>query len=150
MVLGDHFPADAKREQIRKHLQPGGVVRLHCDFTNPPKPKLLVVACVEPQLLFFVINSEIPGFVQRRRHLQVCEVQIDRANHDFLDHDFYIDCQQAIDSFTPAEVEAALLRDMRELKGTISASVKDQVLAAVKACPVLPRGKKSWIIAALS
>lgn len=150
MVLGDRFPTAAKRDHIRQSLQPGAVVYLHCPFTNPPKPKYLVVASIRPRLLLFIVNSEIPAYVQKRAHLRCCEVLLDEATHEFLEHDSYVDCQQAIKEFSLDTVESILMSELKRLVGRISADVQAQILAAVKACVVLPERDKGWIIPALS
>lgn len=150
MVLGDRFPSSVKQRFIRKNLGPGAVLRLHCDFTTPPKPKFLVICCLQPQFLVFVVNTHIHPYIRDRKWLEVCQVCLDAANHNFLDHDSYIDCRNAIDDFSLGDIEALMLNDMQVYQGVISDDVRNQTLAAVKACTVLPRREKEWIIAALS
>jgi hypothetical protein len=149
MVIGDYFPQNTRIEAVRRGIEPGCVLYLHCPFTRPPKEKFLLVACVEPILNFFVINSEIPDFVQKRSHLKRCQVEIDAAKHPFLTHDSYIDCKDAITSLTREHVEEQILNDMSRLKGNIEEPVKEQVIAAIKSCEKLKPQNVTWILAAL-
>ncbi len=55
MVIGDYFPQNTRIEAVRRGIEPGCVLYLHCPFTRPPKDKFLLVACVEPILNFFVL-----------------------------------------------------------------------------------------------
>ena len=149
MVIGDHFPQNARVETIQRGIKPGSVLYLHCPFTHPPKEKFLLVACVEPILNFLVINSQIPDFVQKRPDLKRCQVKIDVASHRFLIHDSYIDCKDAITSLTREHIEEQILNDMSRLKGDIEEPVKEQVIAAVKSCEKLKQQNVTWILAAL-
>ena len=151
MILADHFPLDVKLKTIKENLQPGRVVYLFCEFIIPkPKDKYLLVCCIDPLPLFFVINSEVSDFIKERDHLLRCQAKLDVATHDFLDHDSYIACHEAKSEFTGGDISKQLLSDMGRIKGMISNDVRDQVLAAVKACTVLPSREKVWILKALT
>jgi hypothetical protein len=151
VILGDHFPSDVKLRTIKEKLQPGRVVYLFCEFTAPrPKDKYLLLACVDPLPLFFVINSEVSDFIKERAHLHRCQVRLDVASHDFLDHDSSIACHEAKSEFSIEDINRQLLSNMDRIKGVISNDVRDQVLAAVKACTVLPNREKMWILKALT
>lgn len=151
MILGDHFPLDVKLKTIKEKLQPGRVVYLFCEFTVPkPKYKYLLVGCVDPLPLFFVINSEVSDFIREHRNLFRCQVQLDVASHDFLDHNSFIACHEAISEFSTDDINKQLLSDMDRIKGMISNDVRDQVIAAVKACTVLSNREKVWVLKALT
>lgn len=148
MVIGDQFPTEQKLQYIRKQLIPGVVFYLFCDFTIPhPKDKFLLLTCVNPKLLFFVINSRINQFIQEQQHLLRCQVQLDMANHTFLKHDSYIDCTTAY-SISRDDVEDQLSEDMSRVKGKITGTVKDNLIVAVQGCIVLPKREKRWILEA--
>jgi hypothetical protein len=151
VILGDHFPSDVKLKTIKEKLQPGRVVYLFCEFTVPkPKDKYLLLGCIDPLPLFFVINSEVSDFIKERAHLLRCQARLDVASHDFLDHDSFIACHEAKSEFSVDDINKQLLSDMDRIKGMISNDVRDQVLAAVKACTVLPNREKVWILKALT
>lgn len=150
MILGDHFPPDAKLKAIKEKLQPGRIIYLFCDFTVPePKDKFLLLSCVDPRPLFFVINSEVHEYIRDRQHLLRCQAEIDVKSHTFLRHDSYIDCREARPDFSVDDIHAQLLGDMNRIEGMITREVQDEVVAAVKACVVLPRYEKDWILKAL-
>lgn len=135
---------------MRRQLQPGQVLYLYCEFTHPHKDKFLVVAYAAPILGLLVINSEIPEYIQKRSPLKQCEVKIDVASHGFLAYDSYIDCQQVITSLTKDHMEKQLLNDMSRLKGMIAESVREQVIAAVKACEKLKPREKNRVLTAFA
>lgn len=151
MILGDHFPPDAKRKTIKEKLQPGQVVYLYCEFTVPkPKDKYLLLGCVDPLPLFLVINSKVSDFIKERGYLLRCEAKLDAASHGFLDHDSFVDCREAISDFSMDDIIEQLLNDMKRVKGMISDDARDDVLSAVKMCTVLPKRKKDWLISGLT
>lgn len=151
MILGDHFPPDVKRKNIKEQLQPGRVVYLYCEFTVPkPKDKYLLLGCVDPLPLFLVINSKISDFIQERSDLLRCQAKLDSANHGFLDHDSFVDCREAISVFSIDDIIEQLLNDMNRIKGMISDDARDDVLSAVKMCTVLPKREKDWLIKGLT
>lgn len=151
MILGDHFPRNVKLQSIKEKLQPGRVVYLFCEFTVPePKDKYLLLGCVDPLPLFLVINSEVSDFIKERSHLLRRQAKLDVASHNFLNHDSFIACHEAKSVFSMEDINTQLLNDMNRIKGMISDDVRDQVLAAVKVCTVLPRREKEWIVKALT
>ncbi len=150
MNLGDHFPKALKKAKIRDQLVPGQVVYLHCDFTKPnPKNKYLLIASIQPQVLLYIINSSIHDYISSRPHLLAVQVAIDLKNHNFLEHDSYINCVDTIRCFNYEELESILLTDMDRLKGPISTDVRAQVLAATKASTTLSSREQDWILASL-
>ena len=149
MVLGDNLPEQQKLEIIRRQLTIGRVIRLFCKFTNPPKEKLLVVANIQPYPILFVINSEINAFIKARPQLLECQVQIEAADHSFLNHHSYIDCAQAT-CFTMLEIESQIVQDMSRIKDCLSNELVKEIIAAVERSVTLDRKEKRWILAALS
>jgi len=150
VILGDHFPEALKKAKIQDQLIPGQVVYLHCDFAKPtPKNKYLLIASIEPQVLLYIINTSIHEYISSRDYLLVAQVEIDRDNHGFLDHNSYIDCTTTIRRFNYDELESILISDMSRLKGSVSADVRTQVLAATKASSTLPGREQDWILSSL-
>lgn len=95
MPIWDSLHPEDRRKHIHASLTPGRALQLRCDFTTPPKDKYLVLACVEPEPLFLVINSKINELIQRRAWLLQCQVRINQEDHHFLQHHSYIDCTNA-------------------------------------------------------
>ncbi|MHB8409537.1 MAG: hypothetical protein ACYDHY_15845 [Acidiferrobacterales bacterium] len=149
MVIGNGLPEDQKKGYIRSRLTPGAVIYRHCDFTNPPKPKYLLVVNVRAETAVLLINSEIHQFIKSKPHLLACQVPIDYASHDFLDHDSFIDCRQAeyIDS---AILVNELLRDLGGLRGRISDATRHKVINAIKGSPTMPQVEINTLVSSLS
>jgi len=63
MVLGDRFPKRERLASVRRQLTPWRVVRVFCEFTSPPKDKLLVIGRMGPEVQVLVINSELSAYV---------------------------------------------------------------------------------------
>lgn len=147
--LGDHFPAELRRAHVEDALKPGCVIRLVVKFATITKPKFLVlVATDDPEYLTFIVNSEINPFILNRPHLSQCQVSIDAATHDFLDHDSHVACHETL-PIRREDVIKALIADPSSIKGIISPDVRAQVVAAVKFAKTLDNDKKKRIIAAL-
>ncbi|MFO1353029.1 MAG: hypothetical protein U1F68_21075 [Gammaproteobacteria bacterium] len=147
MSLGDYFPREQKLSVIQNYLLPGNILYIPCSFTTPrPKDKFLLLTCVNPQLLFFVINSAINQYVREKPNLLVCQAPLRASDHPFLSHDSFVACNQTY-PFEREYLQGQLLQDMGRIKGVVAQSARDQILAAVKACPTLPKREKEWILA---
>ena len=148
-TLGDFFSEDKKREHIARSLKPGQIFYLFCNFTSPQKEKYLILICSEPKHLFFLINSEIHPFIKKRSELNQCQVSLKQNDHNFLDHDSFIDCID-VKEFHLEEIENQILVDMSRIKGTANQQVIDNIIAAVKTTKtIIPRHKK-WILDSLT
>jgi hypothetical protein len=150
VALGDHFPADKVRDHVIKHLSPGCVIRIEVTFPEKTKPKFLIlVADRDPDYLTFVVNSETHPYIAARPKLAMCQVSIDAVGHPFLKRDSQIACHQVL-SLKRTEVLKALTADISCIKGQVSESVREQIIAAVKFAVTLSDGEKTAIIDALS
>ena len=147
--LGEYFPAELLRPRIAAALKPGCVIKLLVKFPQITKEKYLVlVAEDDPEYLTFVVNSEINPFIANRQYLLQCQVAIDAANHDFLEHDSHVACHE-IRAMKREEVIKSLMADPAGIKGEVSPDVRAQIVAAVKFAKTIDKDKKNRIIAAL-
>ena len=112
---------------------------LHCDFTNPPKDKYLLLAGLDPGPLFLIINSKITEFMRRRPDLSKCQVEIDHNDHPFLRHHSFIDCTEAY-RIGLNEIYAQL---------EVTQEIQAEVIAAVKFSRTLASQHKISILEAL-
>jgi len=149
VVIGDFFPAEDKKRLFREQWQPGNIFHLFCDFTKPPKNKYLLLICVDPEPLFFIINSEINEYVRKNKHLLNCQVSLPQAEHDFLIRDSYIDCQGIIKNFNFEMVEKQIMQEMHKIKGSLSLGTKAQVIETVQFAKTLSAEEKSLILQAM-
>lgn len=148
--LGDFFPAEKVREHVVKQLVPGCVIRIQVAFQQITKPKFLVlVGDRDPDYLTFIVNSEVNPFIDQRQHLARCQVTIDAANHNFLQHDSQIACHEVL-ALKRTDVIRELAGNLDGIKGQVSQEVREQIVAAVKFAVTLSAGEKSAIIEALS
>ena len=114
------------------------VYYLLCRYTKPhPKDKYIVIACIEPKILGFLINSRINPFITNRPYLLPCEVTIRTVTHPFLNHDSFVDCRDAFE-FTEAELGIPL--------GMVDEPTRVGILEAVRVCPVIKRSAKRYIL----
>lgn len=150
--LGNLFPDDARLAHAKRQLSPGRVLFVWCDFTNPPKQKYVVLACPDllPRPLLLVINSRISEFVRRRPHLLQCQVAIRAADYDWLRHDSYIDCSQAIDRVELGTITDQVAADVTCVKGVLSAFTCTDIVAAVQVAKTISRAHKMAIVEALA
>lgn len=147
--FGAHLPPELLRPRIEASLKPGCVVKLLVKFPDKTKEKFLVlVADDDPEYLTFVVNSKINPFIANRPHLAQCQVAIDATNHDFLDHDSYIACDEVL-PIKREEAIKALMADPVGIRGEVSADVRSQIVAAVKFAKTIEKDKKNRIIAAM-
>lgn len=147
--FGAHLPAELLRPRIEAALKPGCVIRLTIKFPEKTKEKFLVlVADDDPEYLTFIVNSEINPFIANRPHLMQCQVEIDAANHNFLDHDSHVACHE-IRAIKREDVIKAMMADPEGIKGDISADVRSQIVAAVKFARTIEKDKKNHIITAM-
>lgn len=94
-----------------------------CRHAKPtPKPKFVVIVCRDSKFMGFLINTNIHLYIQKRPELLSCQAVIDKANHNFLNYDSYVDC---VDLY---EFEDAELISPR---GIVATKVKKDILRAV-------------------
>lgn len=125
-----------------KGIQPGTVLLTVCNFARPyPKDKFFVTLCLEPQSLFFMINSKVHVILQHAPFIerQVC---IEVKDHAFLSYDSYIDCTQP-SVLQLEEIEAS------KICGCISDDVKARIVNAVENSPLIAPVKQRFILEAL-
>lgn len=148
--LGDFFPSDFVQEFSQERgISPGDVLRFHCEFTTPPKEKMLVVVCCDP-LLVLVINSEINPFILANDNMAACQVDLPVDDHDFLDHDSYVNCVQAHAAFSMDYARDAIAADyVNVVEGRVLDVYMRQIYVAVEHSASMERRHKKKILAAM-
>jgi hypothetical protein len=129
-------PPPAKLDRVRRLLTPGRVVKLYCDFTDPPKDKLLIILAVSTDTAVFVISSRLTRFAERKAHLRACHVLMPAATHAFLDHDSYVNSAEVV-SIKTKVVEEQLLHDTRRIVGTVHADTVRRIREVVQISPTI-------------
>jgi hypothetical protein len=133
-------------KMIHSNFLPWQVINLFCQFTKRPKDKYMLIINFHPEPWLFMINSQIHSYVKIRPYLLSCQVLLKATEHLFLAHDSYIDCREVYTTFSLKEITHQVRLDNRRIKGFISEEAQEQVIAAVKCCPVLEKQYKNQII----
>ncbi|MCW9733171.1 hypothetical protein L5B97_06690 [Avibacterium sp. 20-15] len=143
------FPQDIVEPVINNHLKAGAVLRLFCDFTTPPKYKFVMIASVEP-LLVFIINSEIHPYISNNPGLLADQVDIPQVDHPFLSHDSILNCIQAHQAFNISHLYQELINGFSEIyKGKLCPYVLRNAIDVVKRSVNLPKITKDQIISSI-
>jgi hypothetical protein len=148
MVLGDRFPKRERLASVRRQLTLWRGVRVFCEFTSPPKDKLLVIGRVGPDVQVLVINSRLSNYILARPELKRCQVRLDAADHTFLGTDSFLNCGEVY-LIGAEDVERQLVEDMSRIRGEVSAQVRSGVLEAIRASRTLARQQKGQLLSSL-
>lgn len=149
--LADLFPVSFRSSFTSDKLVPGNVIYWFCDFVTPHKNKYLVIACVEPDLLVLIINSEIHQYIQNRPELLACQVDVPQIDHSFLDWDSVVCCVDAKDAIKLNDLKEAITSRYTEVfKGRLQDYCIRGVIEAVGNSPTISKGNKRMIIEALN
>lgn len=132
-----------------QQLKAGAVIFKCCQFEQGPRDKFLVVASTEPRLLVLTINTAInPFFI--KRGLDKYHVPVLLAEHDFLYHDSYTNCIEAITAFDLTSIREEIVNDYRKVfKGFLSDSCLKQVHHAIGSNNMIVRGHQREILASI-
>jgi len=130
MVLGDSFPDNKKRDYVDRSLVPGMILRLFCPFTSPPKYKFILLLSMNPEPVFFIINTKPNRFVLRKFPDQ--QIPVIQRDYTFLTHDSYIECSTPRSDFTAEDMRAKVLADVGRIKGMLTEADRAAVVVAIK------------------
>jgi hypothetical protein len=150
MSFGSGFPDDFRLAQIRRRLKPGVVIKLFRRMDDGRlHEKRFVVPHLDAHTTTCVINSEISQFIRTRPALLRCQVTMRVAQHDFMDHDSYIDCSR-VRSFLTDEILADLMSRPEWILGDASETCRSDIMAAIKATETLSVAEVEKICAAMA
>lgn len=91
---------------------------------------LIFVGTLEYKHRVLVISSEPAPFMRDKQHYLDDQVSIDSASHDCLTRDSFVGCHE-LEEVDPREVENALVKEMDDIKGMVSESVRAEIVRAV-------------------
>jgi len=118
----------------------GTVLHMYCPLAG--KDKFHVVCCIDPKPLAFLINSEVTAYARKNKHLLVCHAEIKQNEHEFLNHDSFVECCEPISLVNVEEADIDII-------GELSSDAKQAVCAAVTSSRVMVVRQKEWILKAL-
>ena len=150
MRLGDALSPEDRLQYIRERLVPGAIFHCYCEFTTPTKHKFIVMGRAQRPTLVLLINSDISPWLHARPHLRDCQVSIRKSDHDFLEYDSFLDCTHAERQVSLEQLEQAMMNDLTNFKGWLTAREREAVLYAVGVCRTLSAQEKGWLVEALS
>ena len=150
MNLGQSFSEAEKAKYVERNLRPSVVVKLFCQFTNPPKEKRLVIVGIQSELLLFVINSNIPRFYENKPHLKSQQIKLDNQQEIYLDPDSWLDCSEVSKDFSLEEVKEILLNDNSRILGKLSNNVISQIMDVVSESETLETRHINTIISEIT
>jgi|GEM_PF-793644 len=130
MELFYSFPLSKQKQLIWDAIQPGSVIKLHCNFTKPPKEKRMVIVSTDPAIGIFLINSKISNFVLINKALLQSQIPLANKNYSFIEHDSYLDCKDIFKDFSYAEIEKTLRNDYSRFLGKIDNQLRDLIVNA--------------------
>ena len=114
-------------------LRPGVSLELFVEVRPKPKHKFCVFCCVEDPPLYLLINSGINDYIRDRKHLLEQQIQIPNTELDErLYKNSYLDCSQAFDNFTRAEVCDAIDSNPACYMGRLSDELLARIVAVAK------------------
>lgn len=148
MSLFDFLSDEGKKEFIIDKIKIGSVIKIHVEFTNPPKSKrLVVIGKSADELLLGVIcfNSENNQQVNRNSNYNNLQIPFNAAKHqDILKHDSYLDCARLYNILYDDTVK--LLSDsFHDVLGEIPESEMNFVLAKLASSKTIsPKEKKMF------
>jgi hypothetical protein len=142
--LGDGFPLEHRKEHVEGALRPGMILYLDAAFTDPPKPKYVLVACLEPTPVLLLINSRLNPNVESDPARAGCHLRLNASDYPFLDHDSFLDCSKAYNLADDTEVAGQLVADLNRIKGEIRPDDRRHVIELVRSSHSLsPRIRKA-------
>jgi hypothetical protein len=124
MPIFDLLGSELQDDLINNAINIGNVLKLDCDFTNPPKQKRLILVNINPLIGFFIINSRLNEFVINSDLLS-SQVLILKDEHAFIEHDSFVACDEIIYKFTRTEIEQQLKGDFTRFLGTINLKLRN-------------------------
>jgi hypothetical protein len=145
------FSPEFRLESIRRQFKPGQIFYLFCEFTRPkPKPKFVLLVCVEPRPLVFLINTKKSGLILSDPDLENTQVCLTPSEYRCLDHDSYIDCLEVFE-MDQEEIERQILADSNNsrIKDRLSRKCIAELINAVSESSPLMGRDRNWILNAL-
>lgn len=113
-------------------------------------PKFAIVVRTDPELLLFMVCTDIPAFALNNQQLARSYIKIDVENHRFLEYDSWIDCNDAKDEYTLDSLKAARRKDPDCLVGEVSLDVLRTILGGVDRSTRLKRRDRDSISRAIN
>ena len=137
--------AQDRRKEVRAWIRAGQIILVQNDFA--PTDKFVIVASADPDLLCFVINSEINAFIQKQPRLLECQVLLKESEHKhFLKKDSHADCSKAINAVPMIKAVSQLVADGSRMKGHVTDAERQAIIQAVNNAHTISPALKQRIL----
>jgi hypothetical protein len=141
-AIGESFPLEAKEEFIESAISPGKVLYLFCTLSRETKNKFVVVVNPCEPFSYFLINSNIRLFIQKKPELTRCQILLKQEEHHFLTHDSYLDCTALLKTIPYEEAKEQISNDFSRISGDLNLRTRKDILRVVCSSKVFdPRDK---------
>lgn len=136
MSLGDFFPQGMKAESVDRSLRPGMVVKFEAIMDDGDRHlKRWIILDVTEKTFTCVINSAVARF-HIGTPIESLHIPMPAAPHPFMSHDSTVDCSR-IRTYLTDDVKQHLLVNPADVLGEITRDMRDEVVAAIKASPLI-------------
>lgn len=130
-------------------LRAGDIVDVFVAHITPPHRKYYVIACIEPVVLGFFINSAINRYIERRPELRRAQLQVPRQQYPFLRYDSWLDCSD-VHTFDRSYLEREVRTNPPAYLGRLSDPLLSGMIATVRGSYTLATDHMVWICRAFN
>ncbi len=144
---------DSKTTELKAKIKPGSIIRIFCDFIKDPKIKHIVIAYIdfeEEASLVFIINSEIPPFIENDAYLKSGQIALEKTSYAFFPNNCsYLNCVEDHAGLDLEFLLSHLLKTPNEYKGELLDKEINKVISFVKNAQTIPPTDIELIIKSL-
>lgn len=133
--MGNSLSSSSKKALIRAKIKPGSIIHIFCDFIRDPKNKFCVIVHAdfeEDYLLFFLVNSEIPPFIQKNEAMNRCQLVLKQEDYSFFSKTVsHLNCAELHDDLDVEFVIDHLLSIPEDYKGMLLDKEIEEIIQIV-------------------
>ena len=120
--LGDFFSAEMKKQFAENNINIGATLLVRISDFNVKYPKYIILVAENNNnnfLAYVVINTKINSNIFPTEYLKSLHVKIDKANHNFLDYDSFVDCTK-LREFLKKDVIDFITNNPKKVVGNVT------------------------------
>lgn len=147
MSLGDLFPDNLKKQFAERNIDIGKALLIKLEDIRVNYDKYIIIVGIndtEMAVAYVIINTEVNKNIAPTTYLQSLHLKIDKARHDFLNYDSYINCAE-LKEFNKQKLIDFLVSNPERIVGNIDLILLTKVHDTIKkAKTILPILKKKY------
>jgi hypothetical protein len=148
MNLRGALPPEVQRALVERTLSPGTIIHVYCPFISKPNNKFLLIACIDPDPVVFVINSKPHPFILRS--FMDLQIRLDPTESDFLTHESFIDCSNPNDTMAMRDYVDLIINDPTAgRRMEINERTRTEVIKAIKRNRIMTPAMKRRLLSGL-